>query len=76
MIFSFVPSFARLLSSQSPRVFKGAKQDGPTLQAVFYFSLREETARALENLDTAESGVRLLAEYFGWVIMHSTSTTR
>ncbi|CAN0473992.1 unnamed protein product, partial [Ectocarpus sp. 12 AP-2014] len=49
---------------QSPQAFKGAKLDGPTLHAVFYFTLREETAKALHDLESAEPSVRLLAEYF------------
>ncbi|CAM9947512.1 unnamed protein product, partial [Ectocarpus sp. 4 AP-2014] len=37
---------------------------GPTLHAVFYLTLREETAKALQDLESAEPSVRLLAEYF------------
>lgn len=59
-------SFA--LSSQAPKVFKGALLDGPTLHAVFYFTLKEDTAKALQDLDSAEPSVRLLAEYFRLVV--------
>lgn len=31
---------------------------------MFYFTLREETAKALQDLESAEPSVRLLAEYF------------
>lgn len=50
---------------QAPKVFKGPKLDGPTLHAVFYFTLKEETAKALQDLESAEPSVRLLAEYSG-----------
>lgn len=53
-----------LFSSQSPDLFKSGKLDGPTLHAVFYFTLKEETAKALQDLGSAEPSVRLLAEYF------------
>ncbi|CBN75723.1 conserved unknown protein [Ectocarpus siliculosus] len=52
------------LPMESPQAFKGAKLDGPTLHAVFYLTLREETAKALQDLESAEPSVRLLAEYF------------
>eukprot|EP00752_Nemacystus_decipiens_P003394 g3140.t1 len=53
------------LPTESPDLFKsGKKLDGPTLHAVFYFTLKEETAKALEDLESATPSVRLLAEYF------------
>ncbi|CAN0281896.1 unnamed protein product [Pylaiella littoralis] len=52
------------LPMEAPKVFKGALLDGPTLHAVFYFTLKEDTAKALQDLDSAEPSVRLLAEYF------------
>ncbi|CAN0557961.1 unnamed protein product, partial [Laminaria digitata] len=52
------------LGRQAPEVFKGAKLDGPTLHAVFYFTLKEETARSLEDLDAADPALRLLVGYF------------
>lgn len=56
-----------LACTQGPSMLKkGSTQDGPTVHAVFYFSLREETARALDNLHSADPSVRLLAEYFRW----------
>lgn len=50
-------------------MFKGAKLDGPTLHAVFYFTLKEETAKALQDLESAEPSVRLLAGYFRFVVV-------
>lgn len=50
--------------SQTPDLFKPGKEDGPTLHAVFYFTLKEEAATALRDLDSAAPSVRLLAEYF------------
>lgn len=61
-LFALAPTLCRY--TQSPQAFKGAKLDGPTLHAVFYFTLREETANALKDLESAEPSVRLLAEYF------------
>lgn len=58
-----------MILSQAPKVFKGATLDGPTLHAVFYFTLKEETAKALEDLESAEPSVRLLAEYFRFVVV-------
>ncbi|CAN0137414.1 unnamed protein product, partial [Hapterophycus canaliculatus] len=52
------------LPLEAPQVFKGAKLDGPTLHAVFYFTLKEETAKALADIESAEPSVRLLAGYF------------
>lgn len=49
---------------QSPDLFKSGKLDGPTLHAVFYFTLKEETAKALQDLESAEPSVRLLADFF------------
>lgn len=48
---------------QSPDLFKSGKLDGPTLHAVFYFTLKEETAKALQDLESADPSVRLLAGY-------------
>lgn len=56
--------FAVVLLLQSPDLFKSGKLDGPTLHAVFYFTLKEEAAKALQDLGSAEPSVRLLAEYF------------
>lgn len=60
--FGLVP--LRLCRLQSPDLFKSGKLDGPTLHAVFYFTLKEETAKALQDLESADPSVRLLAEYF------------
>ena len=62
LLFGLVP--LRLCRLQSPGLFKSGKLDGPTLHAVFYFTLKEETAKALQDLESADPSVRLLAEYF------------
>lgn len=51
-------------SPQGPKVFSANAEDGPTLHAVFYFALREQTVRALEDRASEDPSLRLLVEYF------------
>lgn len=63
-LFSFAKLFVSCGSFQGPSLLKGAKDDGPTVHAVFHFCLRQETAQALSNLESAQPSVRLVAAYF------------
>ncbi|CAM9347104.1 unnamed protein product [Pylaiella littoralis] len=50
------------LPSAPPALMTSA-EDGPGYQCVLYFRMKDSTARAIENLDTASEGVRLWVTY-------------
>ncbi|CAM9381701.1 unnamed protein product [Ectocarpus sp. 4 AP-2014] len=50
------------LPSASPALMTSA-EDGPGVQCVMYFRMKESTARAMDNLATASEGLRLWVTY-------------
>lgn len=51
-------------SPQGPTVSSANQEVGPTLHAVFYFALWQQTMRALKNGSLEDQSLRLPVEYF------------